>query len=191
MNALVKSVPTGKGNIRCDLPLTQERAKQLLSYNQKTGTLKWKVHRAGNARPGDRAGAVCGRYITIQIDSLNYRAHRIAWFLRTGSWPSCLIDHKNGDGMDNRWVNLRQATYSQNAQNRCISRRNKSGQPGVCLDNETGKWLAEIGVQGKNKRLGRFQCLSDAVAVRCEAERHHFGAFARDVRKAKQDAETS
>lgn len=188
MNAPVKPTPGGRGYFRRTPPLTHARAMSLLNYDPQTGLFVWKQYRAANARPGDLAGYTCGRYVTIQIDRLNYRAHRVAWLLRTGAWPTCLIDHINGNGHDNRWVNLREADYCQNAQNRCVSRRNKSGQPGVSKDTQTGKWLSEIGVQGKSIRLGRFECQADAVAARCKAEKHYFGSFARVVREAKDDA---
>jgi HNH endonuclease len=43
--------------------------------------------------------------------------HRAAWMLQTGEWPIHEVDHANGDRLDNRWCNLREATRSENRTN--------------------------------------------------------------------------
>jgi hypothetical protein len=65
-----------------------------------------------------------------------------------------LVDHINGDGLDNRKSNLRTATHRQNAWN---SRAyGKSKYKGIWQVRETGKWCARIKVNGKVRNLGRF-----------------------------------
>lgn len=44
-------------------------------------------------------------------------AHRLAFFLMEGSWPAGVIDHIDGDKLNNRWVNLRHVTIEQNLAN--------------------------------------------------------------------------
>lgn len=176
-----------KGVIRTDLPLTFERVRQLVDYDQ-SGPLIWRVGGRGH-RIGKRAGAVCGPYRQIMLDGVNYREHRVAWLWMTGRWPRCLIDHIDGDGLNNAWSNLREANHQQNAQNKRLSSRNNSGMVGVCKT-LTGHWQAHITLDGKTKSLGKFRCFDDAVAIRCEAARHHFGRFAADVRRyAGQEAD--
>lgn len=75
---------------------------ELLCYDEGTGLLHWKVSR-GRVRAGDLAGTSNGRgYIIVRVDGKIYPAHRIAWFLKTGEWPTGVIDHINRDGEDNR-----------------------------------------------------------------------------------------
>ncbi len=176
-----------KGIIRKNLPLTVDRARELLKYDRTAGGLFWRVKGRGKGI-GNRASAVCGNYRQICVDGLNIKEHRLIWFIVTGSWPADLVDHQNGVGTDNRWSNLRPATYRQNAHNRRPGKRSKTGRIGVCQDQATGKWMAHIGVNGKSLTLGRFRCFDDAVSVRCEAERHHFGSFATDAARYPTDA---
>ncbi len=170
------------GQIRpgSELPLTHERVREVLDYNPETGKLTWKKGVRGR-KPGRRAGATCGKYRQICIDGINLKEHRLIWFWMNGKWPECLVDHRDSDGLNNRWRNLRAATYSQNNRNRKLSSRNSSGHVGVFPDRCSGKWGAFIGLDGRTKNLGRFECIEDAVAARCSAERHHFGSFARQA----------
>lgn len=52
----------------------------------------------------------------------------------------------------------------------------------------SGLWGAEIGVGGRNVKLGRFECQEAAIAARCEAERHYFGDFARQIEATRSSA---
>ena len=68
-----------------------------------------------------------------------------------------IIDHINGDGLDNRSANLRVATYSQNSQNRRKSRKGcGSKYKGVWLDKRTRRWRAQICFEGTKKHLGYY-----------------------------------
>lgn len=88
------------------------------------------------------------------------------------------VDHINGDPRDNRKSNLRIVTISQNAMNRGRNRNNKSGYKGVSYASRERKWLAQIGVNGKNIIIGRFDCKhSAAIAYNNEAKKLH-GEFA-------------
>lgn len=74
-----------------------------------------------------------------------------------------------------------EATPVENARNRGLCRRNTSGKVGVHPILASGLWGAEIGMNGRNIKLGRFECQAAAIAARCEAERHYFGDFARQI----------
>ncbi len=167
------------------LPLTAARARQMLAYNTKTGVLKWRIGGRGH-RKGKRAGAVCGDYRKIMLDTVNYCEHRVIWLMQKGKWPACLVDHRNGNGLDNRWTNLREASHAENGQNKRASRASKSGIRGVSWTNN--KWQADIGLNGKIIHLGRFDCVEAATAARCEAEKHYFGDFARQAERYPANA---
>ncbi len=86
-----------------------------------------------------------------------------------------VIDHINGDGLDNRSANLRVATYSQNSQNRRKSRKGcGSKYKGVWLDKRTRRWRAQICFEGTKKHLGYYD--DEAGAARAydrAAVRYH------------------
>jgi hypothetical protein len=88
--------------------LTQSRLRELMLYDPATGVFSWLQHRCGPATRNRRAGTVRGsKYRVICIDGKRYPATHIAWLYMTGEFPSLLIDHRNRDKFDDRWVNLR------------------------------------------------------------------------------------
>lgn len=89
------------------------------------------------------------------------------------------VDHANGNGMDNRRINLRIATPSQNGSNRKVSVRNKSGRKGVYWNKDMRKWHVQIRVQGERIHIGCFTDLEEAAMAYREAAIKYFGEFAR------------
>ena len=86
-------------------------------------------------------------------------------------------DHRNGDGLDNRRVNLRPATHAQNMMNRGMPRNNTSGYKGVY--SERGMWLAKLQFNKRGIRLGLFADRLDAARAYDAAAHRYFGEFAR------------
>lgn len=93
--------------------------------------------------------------------------------------PTQKIDHKNGDGFDNRRVNLRVATLAQNQQNRKLNVNNTAGRKGVSYRNDCGKYRARIVVEGKRIPLGNFMTADEAGRAYAEAAVRYYGEFAR------------
>jgi hypothetical protein len=89
------------------------------------------------------------------------------------------VDHINGNGLDNRRVNLRLATRSQNQHNRGANFNNTSGFKGVTWHNGAKKWQAQIAFCGKNKYLGCYDTLEAAHAAYAEASLKYHGEFRR------------
>jgi len=73
-----------------------------------------------------------------------------------------MVDHINGDGLDNRKSNLRLCNKRQNGQNR-INENKSSKFPGVTLHKKAKKWHAQIEINGKHKNLGYFINEKDAA----------------------------
>lgn len=88
-------------------------------------------------------------------------------------------DHKNGTTLDNRRHNLRPATTTENQQNSRKPVTNTSGYKGVSFHKASGKWVAQIMVDGKKKHLGLFATPQLAYAAYCAAALRHHGRFAR------------
>jgi hypothetical protein len=87
-----------------------------------------------------------------------------------------LIDHINGDSLDNRRANLRLATPSQNAYNRAKIRSKKSSRYiGVYFEKATGRWTVKIRIgRGKRLWLGRFNSeIAAARAYDAAAKKYH------------------
>ena len=87
-------------------------------------------------------------------------------------------DHIDRNPLNNRRSNFRPATAQENARNRSLYKNNKSGYMGVCWDEWSKKWKAEIYVGGVRINLGRFSNKNEAIKIRLLAEKEHFGEFA-------------
>ena len=151
------------------MAITQERLKELLSYDPLTGVFLWMVKRC-NKRPGDVAGCNKNRnYTVVYVEGRFYRAHRLAWFYMTGGWAE-EIDHKNGIKTDNSFSNLRDVTHSVNGQNQRKARSdNKLGFLGV--SKRRGGFRSVIKANGKYLHLGDFKTPELAYSAYLEAKR--------------------
>lgn len=162
--------------------LKREELMRLLNYDPETGEFTWKVSRTYNslARAGNIAGIISTRgYKTILISGRRYYAHRLAWFYVHGKWPSITIDHINLNKVDNRIVNLREATRSQNQANR--RGYGASGFKGAALRvKKTGIYYeASICVEGSHSYLGTFRSAEEAQAAYSKQASRSFGEFMR------------
>lgn len=87
------------------------------------------------------------------------------------------VDHRDGDGLNNRRSNLRPADAAQNGQN---GRKRRPGlYKGVSWDRSRGKWIAGITVGGKRINAGRFATEEEAAQAYDALAAEHFGPFAR------------
>jgi hypothetical protein len=162
--------------------LTAEYLREVLDYDPETGVFRWRRAVARNTKAGQEAGVsypqkggVMRRRIGVGYG--RYLAHRLAWLYVHGEWPAGEIDHVNGDPLDNRIVNLRPATRSQQMLNRRVM--NTSGYKGVSYWEARGKWRAQIRFNGRNKTLGYFLTVEEAAEAYLFAALEHHGDFAR------------
>jgi len=128
---------------------------------------------------GKPAGYRSHGYVIVMVDGKNYRAHQLAWLLSFGAWPEGSLDHINCNRADNRLVNIRQATPSQNGHNRCAPRNNTSGMKGASFSKSNKAWQAQIGFRGVKTHLGFFETPEDAHQAYCRAAERMHGVFAR------------
>ena len=169
--------------------LTAEYLRSILHYDQETGFFTW-LERAdlpeGAARnrwngrfPGQRAGYLKSfkhtSYLVIRINGQPYRAHRLAWLYVTGEWPSGEIDHEDGDGLHNWFINLRDATRAQNSGNTRRRSDNTSGFKGVGRKGK--RWVARVMIDGRKLHLGTHDTPEEAHVAYVEAAKKHFGEF--------------
>lgn len=153
-----------------------EGIADILHYSPNTGIFTWLISASSRAIKGQRAGCKNSRgYRAIRYKGKQYRENRLAFLYMTGAWPKGVVDHYNHVCDDNRWVNLRDCTPSQNRGNTLVF-KNKSGYKGVYA--ERGKWKASIGFKGKTKYIGRFDCIHVAAKAYNKMALNLFGEFA-------------
>jgi len=91
-----------------------------------------------------------------------------------------VIDHIDGNTLNNQKTNLRVCTKRQNTFNSSMQCNNTSGFKGVALIHmKTPKWLASIKYEGKTYRIGCFTDKLDAARAYNKAAKEYFGDFAR------------
>ena len=159
--------------------MTQDELHKILNYNKDTGDFYWKIKPAKNIFIGQKAGHIkTNQYFSVRYKSKQYGAHRLAWLYVYGEMPD-IIDHINGNSLDNRIENLRKCNKSQNGQNSKIAINNSSGSKNVCWDKNRNKWAVIVRVNGLKKLFGRFDDLELADLVAVEARNKYHGNFAR------------
>lgn len=147
--------------------LTQEKLKELLSYNKDTGVFTWIKTKPHMARLiGKNAGTMRkDGYYRAYIDNKRYYLHRLAWLYVYGEFPKT-IDHINQNKSDNRIENLRNVTQTENMRNRKKSSNNTSGVTGVSYDNKRKKFFAQINIANNGYFLGYFCTVEEAKQKR-------------------------
>ena len=154
-----------------------------IRYDGEKGEFYWK--RRGNGR---RSGGISGfvvqstgyKIIRVRINRKRtcFLAHRLAWFLVSGEWPPEEIDHINRDRADNRIVNLRLATRSQNHCNSKVRKDNRLGVKHVIMI-RNGVYRVYVKWSGKNHYGGLHQTIADAVLARDRLVAELHGEFGR------------
>lgn len=153
------------------MALTQERLKQLFEY-QDDGTFV----RLKNGKP-----VICNptrhhRYLRVSVDGKPVALHRCVFLYHHSYLPEA-IDHADGDRMNNRIENLREATQQQNCLNRVKHSNGKNAYKNVYLDKRFNKWLVQVNVNGKRKFFGSYDDIELADLVATEARNTYHGNF--------------
>lgn len=162
--------------------ISQEAISWILSsYKLDGDDLVW-------ARDGKRRGVKAGDKVPAYINSSGYLTvkvnikprktvplHRVKWLIAHGEWPNADIDHINRDHLDNRLLNLRLATRSQNKMNTTKKSRENGLPLGVYYKN--GKYCSTISIGRNKKFLGQFDTPEDAHAAWVHAGAELYGEF--------------
>jgi len=135
-------------------------------YDPETGEL---FHADG--RPAFRTRTALG-YAKGRIGGPEYYAHRVIWKMMTGDDPP-EIDHRDGDVTNNRFSNLRHGSGGANERNSKLRKDSTSGAVGVVWNKRKGRWMAHIRVEGRQRYLGYFVNLEEAIAARTRASIAH------------------
>jgi hypothetical protein len=156
--------------------LTKDEASQRLSYDETTGIFVWlrraaqphenaaKVATWNTMYAGKVAGVKTHGYVRISVNDTKYYAHRLAWLIHYGEWPSGIIDHIDCNGQNNSIANLRDVTKVENGRNLRAPRKSRSGIPGV-YQMASGKFRSQRKVGSKVVHLGVFGSAEEARAA--------------------------
>jgi hypothetical protein len=159
--------------------ITQEKLKELLHYNPETGKFTRLVGGHGR-RVGEMAGTIDSYgYVQIKIRKKCYRAHRLAWLYMTGMFPKECTDHINNIRNDNRWCNLREASYKENKLNSKVKSNCKLKVKGV--EPSGKKFIARASFNNKKYYLGTFSTISEASRKYKKFCKEYHGEFCFDA----------
>jgi len=155
--------------------LTQEIVTECFEYVD--GELLWRVDRR-KVKPGTKAGRVnSSGYREVRFNGKLHGAHRIIYLMFHGELPK-VIDHIDGNPLNNKIENLRAATYTQNMWNSKRPKNNTSGVKGISWIARIKKWQVECYVDKQKHRLGFFKEFDDAKKAIHDFRNLHHGQFA-------------
>lgn len=152
----------------------QRRPQQ--HFNTYRGFANWNHRYAGRI-----AGTISNTgYRVVLINAVGFKVARVVYALHNGVDPADMyVDHINGDKTDDRPINLRLATPAENSANvRNARAGSTTGVRGVMPDKATGKFRAEIVVEGRKHYLGQFDTVFAAEAAYKAAKTSLCGDFA-------------
>lgn len=135
--------------------LVDHLVEEYFTYDHKTGII-YNIKSRGPARRGSKSGTTCvNDYVQIKFYGKYLKAHRLAWRLHFGYWPTRLIDHINGIKTDNRICNLRESTKRENGQNR---KEHRNGfLLGASYHKRDKSFRTQITIHKKSYHLGYFK----------------------------------
>lgn len=153
-----------------------ELMRERLNYDHDTGTLTYSSKAKGNKRAGDKVGCLDRHgYIKVMFQGKMYFAHRIVWMMLKGRTPNGLLDHLNGDKLDNRIENLRETNHSGNGANSDAPHGQSRVRGTTRL--RDGRFQAGITCNGKRIHLGVHETQDQARRAYEAASIRLFGEF--------------
>lgn len=124
-----------------------------------------------NVRPNKDGGTL---YVfgsrTVRMNGFVYREEAYLHRLLMGSPVGLVVDHINGNTLDNTDENLRVVTHAQNAQNRTAAATSSTGIRNVYAL-PTGKFLVQVGHEGKAVYFGTYDTAFEAAQVAADARK--------------------
>ena len=159
---------------------TIEELREYLDYDPETGVLRWRKS-CGRVRAGHVAGCVwrasdCTAYLRLKFKGRGLLAHRAAFAIHHGHWPTPCCDHIDGNRLNNRADNLRECDASENQHNRRNGRNNTTGYKGVRRRGDN--YSAQVMINN----VAHYKCfrrIEDAAAWVKQTREQLHGEFAR------------
>ncbi len=142
--------------------LTQEKLRQLFSYNHLTGSF-YRRYAMGGEKAGEITSTMNDGYIVCKIFSQTYLVHRLIWLYEHGSMPVGIIDHIDHNRTNNKLSNLRDVSRKDNAKN--MKDRGRDLPMNIQMtDNERFKVCVRDDTT--NRYFGTYDTMDEAIAAR-------------------------
>lgn len=138
----------------------------------------YQVSNLGRVKSLSRKGSVSERILKVSTDSQGYKrvklskegivkcygVHQLLAIAFLGhepnSYEGLIVDHIDNNPLNNNLENLQLISHRENCSK---DKNNKTSKyTGVCWDRYNKKWLSQITIKGKTKKLGRFTCELEA-----------------------------
>ena len=153
---------------------TQAELRAIFDYEPEAGSLlrkptPFKIGRGRRLQASTAGHLRKDGYVHVQVGARSYYAHCIIWCWVTGEWPENEVDHRDLNRANNIWLNLREATPSQN----CAARGEYTPERGVELL-PSGKYRVRV----RSVHIGCFDRLEDAAQAYQRSATERFGEFA-------------
>lgn len=163
--------------------ISRRELYKIFCVDLQRGKLFWKTPpkpRAGLV--GLEAGTVresrCGKkYWIVKLGGRAYGRAHLIFLAANGRYPRPMVDHRDGDSLNDRPSNLRDATRTQNAWNHKGRKRRIDLPMGVRLT-KSGRFAARISFHGKQIHLGAFNTIDEASFVYAVKRQKLYGEFA-------------
>lgn len=160
--------------------------KEHISYDPLTGIFTWKkLPKYSKKKIGDTIGILTTQgYLFVYVKGQTVLLHRLAFLLMNGSFPSEVVDHIDQNKLNNKFNNLRLASYSQNACN-SKTRKSETNIRNVYFNKKLNKFEVKIKHKYKSYFFGLFDSAKEAeqVAIK-ERKRLHGEYFAQPNRES-------
>lgn len=154
--------------------MNREQLNYYFEYHRDAGKLYWKNHWAANKKKflGKEAGSLSTKggkkYREIMVEGVTFPVHRLIFFLENDEYPK-MVDHFDGDTLNNHHSNLRKSNQSHNMRNLKFHRDNKDRLAGCYYDKKQRKWKARVELNNVRYNLGSFDTQLKAHLAYCVA----------------------
>lgn len=174
-----RSAPQNQSKVS---PATVEELKRMFRFDFKNGRIFWRSpppnrsHLTGTEAGFARLSRNGKFYWIIKINRRPCGRGVLIFFVRRGRMPFPMLDHENGDSLDDRPSNLRDADRFQNAWN-IRSRKKASPLPMGVRQARSGRFVSRISHYGKKITIGTFDTSVAAAEAYQQKRKLLFGPF--------------
>ena len=159
----------------------RELLEHTFTFDLENGKLFWKnVSKYHSKLNGFEAGNVVAtrnnkQYWVIKFNNKIYKRGRLIYFYVYGKFPNPCVDHINGNSLDDRPINLREVTVTQNSWNH--KGRKKSNDLPMGIRKNHNKYVARIAVNKKQITIGSFNTVEEAEKQYINYRKKYYGEY--------------